>query len=170
MDCDYILLAGQQSPGLVEVVGASSPREWDKRKGYGVSGAYSVFIGQDLSEFAVRLRFSTALHWAEWATWKKLVDKLPKKRFGSGKDSGMLDIWHPVLEDVGIKAVGVADRKAPEQTADGEWTIEIKFIEFRRPKLSLAKPEGAAATPVDPVDEKIGGLLKQLDALAGDNP
>jgi hypothetical protein len=107
-------------------------------------------------------------HWEAWATWKPLVDKMPSRRGGSGKDTGNLDIWHPLLEDVGITAVAKAKRHQPVQTANGEWTVKIDFIEFRRPKLTLAKPEGAAATPVDPIEENvIKPLLEQFQSLAG---
>lgn len=168
--CDYILLAGIKSPGLADVVGASDIRGWDVRKGMGISGAFSVFTGQDLSRFSVRLRLYTDTDWAAWYAWKPIVDKLPTRRGGGGKDSGVLDIWHPVLEGLDIKAVGAAEVMQPEQTDDGVWTVEIKFIEFRYPKLTLAKPEAAAATPVDPVEEQIiKPLIEQVQSLADDN-
>lgn len=164
---DYVLLAQQKSPGLATVGGAALIRQWDKIKGYGVSGSFNIFKGADLSEFTVSLRFFTPEHWAAWATWKRLVDKLPSRRGGSGKDTGNLDIWHPLLEDVAINAVCVAKRHQPEQTGDGEWTVKIDFMQFRRPKLTLAKPEGAAATPVDPVEENIiKPLLDEFQSLA----
>lgn len=175
--CDYILLSGKKSPGMAVVSGggASSIRRWDEREGFGISGAFPVFKGRGLARFSVKLKFWTPEHWNDWATWKGLVDKLPRKRFGeAGKDTGNLDIWHPLLEDVDIKSVCVAERMAPEQTADGEWTIDIRFLEFRRPKFTLAKPEGSEATPVDPVEEEIikplteqlQGLVRKLDAPA----
>ena len=167
--CDYILLAQQKSPGIAEVVGASSPRKWDEREGFGITGSFSVFKGRGLAHFSVKLRLYTPEDWTGWAAWKPLVDKLPTRRGGSGKDSGVLDIWHPLLVDRDIKAVAVEEVKAPEQTDHGEWTIEIRFIEFRHPKLTLAKPEGAAATTVDPIEEQvIKPLLEQLQELAGE--
>lgn len=165
---DYILLAGQKSPGIAEVSGASSIREWDVRKGYGIAGAYSVFKSLDLSRFSVTLRLYSRQDWADWGVWKKIVDKLPKRRTGNGADSGCLDITHPLLEDVGIHAVGVAERLQPVQTGDGEWSIEIRFIEFRRPKLAIAAPDAAQAEPHDPVDDKIQALLDQASKLAAE--
>ena len=165
--CDYIKLAGKRSPGLADVVGASSPRMWDKRQGYALSGTFSVFHGCDLAEFSVRLRLYSVADWDAWHAWKPLVDKLPTARGGNGPDSGCLDIWHPLLEDLGIKQVGVAKVKQPDQTDNGEWTIEIEFIEFRHPKVTLAKPESAAATPVDPIEEQvIKPLMDQVNKLA----
>jgi len=168
--CDYILLAGQKSPGVAEIVGASSPREWEERNGYGVTGGFSVFMRRKLARFSVRLRLYESEDWIAWRAWKPIVDKLPKRRGGSGADSGMLSIWSPQLEDLDIKAVGVAEVGQPEQTGDGEWTIEIKFIEHRSPKVTLAKPQGAAAEPVDPIDKVIEGLTDQFQSLAHDGP
>lgn len=170
--CDYILLANTRSPGVADVVGAGSPRKWDKRDGIGLSGSFSVFTGRDLAEFSVRLRLYSESDWADWYAWKPLVDKMPTKRTGKGKDSGVMDIWHPFLEALDIKSVAVVDTLQPEQTGDGEWTIEIKFIEWRQPKVALATPEGAAADPVDPVEEQIGRLTNAFNVarLAGEVP
>lgn len=169
--CDYILLAGKKSPGIAELRGASSVRKWDEREGFGISGAFSVFKGRGLAHFSVILRLYSAQDWLDWYAWKAVVDKLPTRRGGAGKDSGTLDIWHPLLEALDIKAVAVAEVMQPDQTNDGEWSIEIKFLEFRHPKITLAKPEGAAATPVDPVEEDIIKPLTdavQLERLASE--
>lgn len=164
---DYIELANQRSPGIAELVGASSPREWDERKGYGVSGSFSVFRRRGLAHFSVRLKFYTNEDWAAWAAWKPIVDKVPTRR-GGGENpaSGYLKIDHPILADLDIKAVGVEDVGQPEQIEDGVWQVTIKFIEFRQPKFALAKPEGAKATPVDPYDAKIEALTTQFNQLA----
>jgi hypothetical protein len=165
--CDYILLAGQRSPGLAEVRGASSKRRWDEREGFGLSGAFSVFKGRGLASFSVFLRLYTEQDWRDWYAWKPLVDRLPTKRSGSKTDTGALDILHPYLEALDIRAVGVAEVMQPDQTGDGEHTIEIKFLEFRHPKLTLAKPEGSEATPVDPIErDVIAPLTKQFNELA----
>lgn len=147
---DYIDLGGQRSPGLAEVVGASSPRKWDERRGYGLSGAIVVFRGIGLARFSVKLRFYTPEDWAGWYAWKPVVDRPPL-----GTRPRALDIWHPLLEAQQITKVVVEDVGQPEQTDDGEWTVEIKFIEYRRPKIALAKPEGSQATPADPMEAEI---------------
>jgi hypothetical protein len=160
---NYILLTGQKSPGIADVEGASSPRKWDERNGYGLSGSTVVFTGLGLAKFVVRLRFYTAEHWAAWAVWQPLVAKPPM-----GSRPRALDIWHPHLEELGIKSVVVEDVSQPKQTADGEWTVEIKFIQWRRPKLALAKPEGSQAKPTDPYDQLIERLTTQVQELAAE--
>lgn len=158
---DHIELAGKRSPGLCEVIGAGSPRKWDERRGYALSGATVVFRGIGLARFTVRLRFYTPEDWAAWYAWKPLVDKPPL-----GKRPSALDIWHPLLEAQAIKKVVVEDVGQPDQTEDGEWTVEIKFIEFRRPQIALAKPEGSKATPADPVEREIERVDAENKTLA----
>jgi hypothetical protein len=168
--CDYIKLAGQKSPGLADVSGASSIREWEERNGYGLTGGRSIFMRRKLSRFSVKIRLYTEEEWAEFQEWRKVVDKLPTRRGGNNAASGMLDIWHPLLEELDIKAVGVAEVLQPEQTEDGVWTYEIRFIEFRQPKVTLARPDAAKATPVDPVDTYIEKKLDEFRALSSEGP
>lgn len=164
---DYILLSNLKSPGLCEITGASSIRNWDERKGYGLNGAFAVYRGRGLTKFSVVIRLYSDQDWADWHAWKHLVTKVPTKRGGKSPDAGYLDINHPILEDLGINAAAVQELIQPVQTDDGEWTIEIKFLEARFPKIALATPEGSDATEVDPVEVKIQALSDQWDQLAG---
>lgn len=158
---DYILLAGRKSPGIADIERANSPRAWDERRGYGLSGATTIFRGVRLSHFTVKLRLYTAEHFAEWAGFAALVQKPP-----IGERPKQLEIWHPILEDLGIVACGVEDVKQPVQTRDGEWTIEIAFIEYRKLTTALSRPDGAQARPVDPIDRHIEDLANQVQVLS----
>lgn len=158
---DHILLAGQASPGLAEIVGAGSPRKWEERAGYGLSGARNIFRGVGCAKFSVKLRLYSAQDWANWYAWKPLVDKPPL-----GSRAKALDIWHPYLEALDIKSVGVEDVSQPEQTDNGEFTITIKFVEFRQLKAALSKPEASKATPADPIDTLTKQLSSQVQELA----
>lgn len=159
---DKIWLAQRWSPGLCDISGANSPREYEERKGYGLSGAIVIFRGVGLAHFSVRFRLYTTQDWDEWEQFKPLVDKPPL-----GRRPRALDIWHPLLVDQGIYAVAIEDLGQPDQTEDGVWTIEIKCVEYRFPKYSLSQPDGAAATPVDPYEQQIEQLTKQaVDLMA----
>lgn len=125
---DYILLAGQRSPGIAEVHGASSPRRWDERKGYAQSGSLVVFRGVGLARFRVLLTLLTEDDWSAWHEWRDLVQRPP-----IGERARAKDIWHPILEDLGIASAVVEDVLQPEQDDKGEWVIEIRFIEHRMP-------------------------------------
>jgi len=161
---DHIILAGRKSPGLAEVTGGASPRKWDERGGYGLSGSTLVFKGIGLAKFTVKLKLYTEDDWAAWHTWKPLVDKPPL-----GSKAKAMDITHPLTEQLGVAAVVVEEVSQPEQTDSGEWTITIKFIEYRKPKVALAKPDGAKATPADPIETGIiEPLTNQYNALANE--
>lgn len=160
---DKATIGGRLTPGFCEIVGADSPRQWDERVGYGLSGATVFFHGIRLSHFSIKFRLYTAQDWDDWAAFKPLVDRPP-----IGKRSRSIDIAHPILGDLGIGSIVIENVIAPEQTDDGEWTIELKVIEFRRPTAAMAKPEGSTATPVDPMEQKIGAKLDHyVQLLAG---
>jgi hypothetical protein len=165
---DYILLAGKRSPGIAEVLNAASIREWDERGAYAVTGGFSVFKKRKLAHFSVKFTLYTRQDFADWAAWKPIVDQLPKRRGGNTPDSGRLSIEHPILADLGIKDCGVEEVGQPDQVDHGVWAVVIKFIEFRAPAMTLAKPEGAKTTPVDPYDQYIEGLTGQFQRLANE--
>ncbi len=159
---DKAFLGGKMTPGLCDIEGANSPRNWDERDGYGqrLMGSLHVHIGSiptllifkgvKLSHFSIKFRLYTPADWDDWHAFAPTVAKPP-----IGKRPRALDIAHPITEEVGIRSVAVEDVLAPVQTGDGEWTVEVKLIEFRAPRFALAKPQGSAATPVDPVEAQI---------------
>lgn len=154
-------IAGQLTPGVCEITGANSPRKWDERGGYGYSGAIVVYHGTGLSHFTIGLTLYTIEDWNDWAKFKSVVAKAP-----FGKRPRALDISHPVLAEVGITSIVVEDVNAPMQIDDGVWLVEIKAIEYRNPKYTLAKPEGSAATPVDPREQEIAANSQEIDELS----
>jgi hypothetical protein len=158
---DKLKLSGRMSPGLCEIVGASSPRNWEEIAGYGWSGALLRFRGVKLSHFAVRFKLYTTADWADWIAFRPLLAKPP-----FGKRPRALDIWHPLLVEVGIGSVVVEDFLAPEQSEDGVWVVEAKLIEYRNPKYTLSTPTGSAATEVDPYEIEIAANSSTIDELS----
>jgi len=159
---DYAIVAGVRTPGLCDIVGASSPRKWDEIEGYGLSGARLKFRGIGLAHFSIKLRLYTDQDWNDWDQFRVLVSKPPL-----GKKPLAKKIVHPQLAEVGVSAFVVEDLLAPERTDDsGEWTIEIKCIEYRNMTPALSKPDAAEATPADPEEQKIGALTDQNNKLA----
>jgi len=157
---DYFTLAGLKSPGFAELTGASSPRKWEERGGYGLSGATVVFRGVGLCYFTFKIKLYTEEDWADWIGWKALVDRPP---FGVRPKAN--DIVHPFLDQLGVTAAVVEEVSQPEQGEAGEWIISIKFIEFRRPKAALAKPEAAKDTPLTPREQQIVAAEKEFNDL-----
>lgn len=159
---DYILLAGEKSPGVAIVSEASSPRQWDERKGFARSGARVVFRGIGLSHFTVTLRLASESDFDAWEAWKPLVDRPPV-----GERARAKDIWHPILEDLGISSVVVEEVIQPTQNENGIWDAVIRFIEYRRPVRILEPIEGSeeVPTPLSEDDLVIRALTGQLTAL-----
>jgi len=160
---DYIVLAGQRSPGLATVAGASLTRKWDERKGHGLSGSTLVYRGGPASRFTVSIRLLTVEHWQDWDAWRPLVQRpIDPQR------PRALDIEHPFLDALGIRSVVVESVAQPEQTGDGEYTVVLGLIEYRPPVRAIARPTGARARPVavDPVDLEIERLTAQVQELA----
>lgn len=149
------------SPGICEISGADSPRKWDELDGYGLSGARLRYRGLGVCHFSAMLSLYTEQDWSDWEAFEPLVKRAPL-----GKFARAMDIYHPLLQRLDIKSVVVENEVGAVQSDDGVWTIEIKFIEFRKPKLALATPDGAAATPADPYDVLIGQLNDQANDLA----
>jgi len=157
-----VRVVGARSPGLAEVRKASTPRKWDKRLGYGLSGSFPVYRGRDLAQFEVLLRLTEPEDWIDWENWKPLVEAPP-----FGKFAKALDIWHPWTEAAKIRSCVVIDVSQPEPDEFGTYTITIPMLEWRRPVVELVKPEASA--PEAPTNERqklIKDLMAQIDDAA----
>ena len=169
-DYDHVILSGQRSPGIATIEGANSPRRLVEHNGVGWSGARVRFAGVMLSHFKLTLRLYTVDHFADWTdNFSPLVAAPP-----IGVRAHALDIEHPFLADLGIRAVLIEDVKAPMQTGDGEWTVEIALCEYRNPQPALSAPTGATnGPPESPNEYQIRVLttefheLDQAGTLAG---
>lgn len=146
-----IRLGGELTPGICDIEGLGAPFEWEERGGYGLSGATVVFRGKKLAHFSIKFRLYTVQDWSDWYLFKPVVDRLP-----IGRNARGLDIKCKLTEQLGIKSVVIEEIKAPTQTVDtGEWTVELRVIEYRSPTFTLSKAEGSQDTPVDPVEQRI---------------
>lgn len=160
--CDYILLAGQKSPGYADVYGAWDERDFAVRQPPFSTGAVILFKRRKLAEFSVRIRLYTLEEHAAFTAWRPVVDAKPDNR----TRAKALDIRHPLLEQLDIKAVVVKSVSQLDQTSDGEWSISIAFLESRPfPKQTLAKLEGAKSSPGDPVDQKIDENTEEIQRI-----
>lgn len=155
-----IILEGRKSPGLADVAGAGTPRNWEERKGYGLSGATLWFTGHGLANFTVKLRFYEVSDWEDWHDWKDIVKRAPFGKLPKAKD-----IYHPLLADLDINRVVVTDVRQAEQIDDGVWEVPIDFRQHRALKHTLAKPKGSNdKPPADPWEQKIQELTDKNNA------
>jgi hypothetical protein len=165
---DVWFLAGQKSPGLSEVAGASNPRGWDEQKGYGLSGATLVYTGDGLAQFSIKVFLWEDDHFEEWETFKILLKKAP-----IGTRPKALDIYHPILEDLEISSVVVEDRTQLTEVPGeaGMFFVEVKFKQYRAPQPAVGKPAGSQSKPEEPTaedafDRTIEDLMKQVQELS----
>jgi len=166
---DFIVLGGKVSPGLATVTGAGSPRTWDKQKGWGFSGASLIYTGDDLSDFDVVIELWELSHWAQWASFARLLEKSP-----TGVRPKALEIVHPLLNRAPIKITQVVIRDVTqfEQVRPGRWAARVMFTAFRAPKPALGKPNGTIPNASNPIsdfsdDPQIAALMRRQASLGG---
>lgn len=159
---DKIRLAGRLSPGTARITNCNSPRRWDERRGYALSGSRVIFRGIGLAHPIVTLTLLTNQDWVDWHNWKELVQRPPRL-----ERARAIDIWHPILEDQGVRSIVVEDVGQANPVGDnGEYAIVIKMIEFRRPVRAVVSPEASEPRQLDPVEQRIQNLRNQVTALA----
>lgn len=163
---DQLFVLAQPSPGITVIEGSSiAPRKWEERGGYGLTGATLVFLGLGLGKFDAIHSFYDKRDWAAWDKWLKIVAAPPV-----GKRPRALDVSHPWLDMFNVHKAVVLDNTVPRQTEAGLWQVVYSWQAWRTPKFTLAKPEGAKATPADPVDAQLDAntalINAQFEALA----
>jgi hypothetical protein len=173
---DYVLIEGARSPGQVRVVGANSPRPWDERKGYGMSGATLVPSGDALSTFELHFEFWDESEMPDWYSYAgKYFDKAARFTPGSLKPKA-LGIDHPQLKSPPFRIIQCVIEDCLDQGVDeyGLWTWVVKCKQYRKPAPALSKPDAAipavsAAQPTakDAQDREIQSLQGEVTGLAG---
>ena len=169
---DWIVLAGQRSPGLAVVRGCDCPRNWDIRQGYGFTGATVVFTGAGLAKFDVDIFAFESGHFADWRTFAKKCLMAP-----AGVRLSSMSIAHPQLNDapLTITQVVVTNVSQWEQSGsdDGLWCRTISFLQYRAPIPLLVKPyQGPPGNPLaitPPVDPEVMQIKANADQIANLN-
>lgn len=167
---DFIVLAGAPSPGLAVVKSPGSPRKWDVRDGYGITGAVCVFMGEGLATFDVDIFCWKDEHFVAWPIFARLT--LVNPPLGARPTS--MSIQHPILQDppLSISQVVVTNVGGWEQDPDGGglWSRTISFLQYRKPRPALVKPfEGPPGSPVivpPPVDPELLQIQANAAAIA----
>jgi hypothetical protein len=163
---DYFVLAGVPSFGVLDSAQPfrtpDMPRMFDKRQGYGLSGAHLFYRGLDLSNFSAVMHVVTrdidrfVRTDLDYLAFHALLMQLPK----TNVTFKSLDIQHPILLDVGIKSVVVVNHLAFTQTGDGQWTKEVRFSTNNPLKPIIAKAFGTTTRPVAQTEDE-----KRVQAL-----
>lgn len=163
-EADAIRVGGDYTPGLCVIKKHGIPFNWDKQKGWGYSGAWLIFTGQDLNEFSTEFTVWRQDQIEAWKAWaKKYLTKQPAQPQRAGvflpnvPRPQSLNIVHPLLAELGISACVPKHIGGWNQAAQGKWVKSIDWIQFRAPKPFLGKPK-------EPIPDTKGKPPVALDA------
>ena len=158
---DYVLIGGQRTPGIAEIVDADAIRRVIERRGFALSGATARDQGRTLTPFKIRLTFTSSADFEAWDVFRPLLARPP------GRATTALDIAHPIFELAEIRAAIPKKTGQPTQVRDGEWVIELEFLEYRNPQPAN-DPISSAAGVVTPGNGSAELHAEAaLDAFAG---
>lgn len=149
---DYIVLAGQRSPGRATIKGAAATKKWDVREGYGRSGGSTTYVGDAIARFSVEIYLWEDSQWSDWDVFAKVLDTPVRKptvltagakAAPSVSESLAMDISHPILNraPLHITSVVVEEVSQFEVDENGGYTSTIKMIQFRAPKAALSRSD-----------------------------
>lgn len=174
-----VIIDGVESPGVARISGAAMRRTYDKRKGYGTTGATSVYTGGDLSEFDITFEFR---NWRDgdrdlWIAFAKRVfvqEPTPKGTKTVSPKALRIQAWQLNDPPVSITSVNVLEVGQPVTDDEtGLVTIKVKFQQFRKPTPGLGKPTATKVpgvnrqpTAQDALDLQIQQAIKELNKVA----
>lgn len=137
---DTITIEGVVSPGKAVLQNIKLPKDWQKNKGYGLSGATLVPLGDDLATFQIRFSFWLPSQVAAWRDyWTKFFSKQLVTVAGAAQPMA-LNIVHGRLAFHGLGPCVVTDAGGLEKDDLGEWFHVVSFQQYRKAKPALQKP------------------------------
>lgn len=151
-DADVLRVGDDLTPGLVVVSKAGIPFTWDKRKGYGYSGAWLVYTGKDLSEFETTFTIWTSTQEDAWDAWaaKYLAEPAQPQQNGvflpSAPRPKALGVYNPILAELKITAIvpgNIGQWVLGTGASKGKQTKTVQWFQFRAPQPMLGKPNTA---------------------------
>lgn len=158
---DAIVLAGRRSPGRARLTVAKRSYGWDEQKAKGNDGAETVKNGSSLVKFSCELFLWNDGErdcFAEWEAWKGVLDTTVDP-----KSPKALDVYHPELDELGVRSVVVQSRGALHPDGKGGATVTIDFLEYAPArKAPGGKPGGSKSST-------FGGLGGLSDSLFGES-
>lgn len=160
-----VRMGGKDTPGYARPRKASDPRTWDVRKGYGFSGAYAIYTGDDLSKFDVDVVLWLPDQFEEWKDFAKVLVKPT-----AATRTKSIGIYHPLLRvpPLDIKAVQVLDVSQFEPGPDMLFMCTISLLVYRPPKPVLARPNASIPSASSPTPTAKDAADAQIQALVGE--
>lgn len=149
-EADAIRVAGVWSPGLCVISKAGMIFTWDKRKGYGLGGAWLIFTGDDLAEFDITWTFWRQDQVDAWKAFQKTnFSKPPAQPQLNGAflpnipRPKALGVYNPILNELGINQMVPKNIGQFRQIVIGKWEKTCSFYQFNPPKPLLGRPNQA---------------------------
>jgi hypothetical protein len=136
---EKIVLAGVKSPGKCTIKGAKRSEKWDVKDGDGQDGASTTRKGKVPAKFSIdfELFYDPMQEIDEFVEWDGFLKVL--RRPGASKDPVALEIYHPDLAELDIKAVVVTDIGGKVHSGKGSAVVTVDFLEYSPPKPKPAK-------------------------------
>jgi|HubBroStandDraft_2_1064218.scaffolds.fasta_scaffold61514_2 hypothetical protein len=169
---DWVTIEGQVSPGKVTIQNVKLPKDWQKNKGFGLTGATLVPMGEDLGTFTLFFEFWMPSQVAAWRLyWKQFFQKQLVVVKGSAVAMA-LNIGHPMLDFVALGPCVVTDSGGLDKDEMGTWFHSVHLEQYRKAKPALQKaiaviPAAAKAVPVAQDAQDIA--IQQLQAKIAAN-
>lgn len=139
---DFVMLCSQQSPGIAKLSGFKRAQKWDVKDGDGQDGATTTLKGDVIAKGTITLQLwadeSGYDAFADYDEWRKIFVA------SIGNKSKGLDIYHPDLARLDIKAISIEAEGQLEHDGKGGATVKIDILEFKPPKPKPAQtPDGS---------------------------
>ncbi len=170
---DFFTLAGVDSPGVIPpggITGFDREFSFDIKQGKGAIGATTTFTGQAPAEGTIKLQLWLPAHFDAWTLFVKMLKIDPTKAPASA-----LDIYHPSLVDLAIRAVQVKKITPLIHEGAGLYTVAITLIEYIPAKKTSAVSTASGSkgsdytskpSPGQQVDQTIDALEKEIKSLS----
>lgn len=133
---DVVQIGGVRSPGVIKpggITGFKREHEWDIKKGKGAQGASLSYVQRPPAQGSITFTLVDRIHFEQWEDFRPQFLYDPTKT-----NPQAVDIFHPVLADLGIGSVVANSISQFENDGYGEWHCTVDFTEyFPPPKKSV---------------------------------
>jgi len=158
---DTLFIDGTETPGLLRFEGVGTRHEFEVHDDpVGRDGGWAWFKGRKLARFRIRIELYSI------DDWDAMTAMLPTLRVRPTGDKRSHSVEHPLLSAHEIKAVVFEEINGPDRQSQSEpWVVELSCIEYRKPKIEIAKVQGSKDSPVSKRQQEIADQSAENEAL-----
>jgi hypothetical protein len=140
-DYDIVQVDGEENPGIIAPGGISGFKretEWDVKKGKGTKGGTTTLSQLPPAKGSIKFLLWTNFHFFQWDTSFRSKFKYDPAK----KTKNAVDIYHPILDGVGVHSVVTESIGAVTYEGKGLWSITVELLEYLP-----APPQSITSTP-----------------------